>query len=430
MAEALDLIKNLHTERRRLVEQSRALLQRMEDDAGEFNGENQAQWERMNTKINDLGVRIEEVLGLAEHDKQMASQRERFSSAIGRPSSDGQDSNTWVREWLSGEGPSRIRADLGTVKMTRNEYGKTNIETHDLTVGVTTAGGYTVPQDFVNKLFEHMVAASGVRSAGATVIVAEDGRTTPVPKSTGYSTAGIVAEGGTIPESDPTFGQSTLTSYKYAFITQVSRELIEDTAVDLSGFLARDAGTAIGLGSGAHFATGSGTGQPLGVGGTGVAPAVGKTGASGQTTSVIGNDLIDLYHSVVEGYRRNGSWIMLDATLAAIRKIKDDSGASAGTGNYLWQPGLQAGAPDTLLGRPVYTDQGFPAMAANAYSVAFGDVGAYYVIRDVRGIQFDRSDDFAFNVDLASFRALLRTAGTRVIDGSAGALKFYRNAAA
>lgn len=68
-------------------------------------------------------------------------------------------------------------------------------------------------------------------------------------------------------------------------------------------------------------------------------------------------------------------------------------------------------------------------MAANAYSIAFGDFAAYYVIRDVVGIQFDRSDDFAFNLDLVSFRALLRTDGTRVLDGSAGAVKFYRNSA-
>ncbi len=66
MAEVLDLIKNLHTERSRLVEQSRALLHRIEEHSGEFNGENQAQWERMNTEINELGVRIEELLGGAE----------------------------------------------------------------------------------------------------------------------------------------------------------------------------------------------------------------------------------------------------------------------------------------------------------------------------------------------------------------------------
>lgn len=130
-----------------------------------------------------------------------------------------------------------------------------------------------MPSDFVERLWEHAVASSGVRLAGATVIVSDNGRTLPVPKTATYSTAGIVAEGGTIPESDPVFGQSSLTSYKYSFISQVSRELIEDTTVDLIGFLARDAGVAIGLGSGAHFATGSGTGQPLGVGGTGTAPA-------------------------------------------------------------------------------------------------------------------------------------------------------------
>lgn len=321
-------------------------------------------------------------------------------------------------------------ADLRSITTSRDQYGRTNIEQHDLTKGGGAgAGAELVPADFVAKLWEHAVNASGVRSAGATVITAEDGRSTPVPKTTTYSTAGLIAEGATVTESDPVFAQATLTTYKYGFTSQVSRELIEDSAIDLAGFLARDAGVAIGLGSGAHFATGTGTGQPLGVGGTGVAPAVGKTGATGQTVSVVGEDLIDLYHSIAGRYRTGGSWIMLDQTLGQVRKIRDASGASASTGNFLWQPGLQAGTPDTLLGRPVYSDQGFPAMAANAYSIAFGDFAAYYVIRDVVGIRFDRSDDFAFQNDLVTFRAILRTAGTRVLDGSAGSVKFNRNSA-
>jgi HK97 family phage major capsid protein len=428
MPGSMGVIRKLHNERRRLVEQSRALVERMEEDPNEYNAANKAQWERMNDEITSLGVRVDELLTADEDSREADSQRERFAPAIyGSDSAPGDDPNRWMREWFMGEGPRHILADLRSVKMTRDEFGRTIIEQHDLTKGTDTAGGFTVPGGFVAKLFEHMVASSGVRSAGATVVTAEDGRTSLVPKTSTYSTAGIIAEGVTITESDPVFAQASLTTYKYAFMTQVSRELIEDTAVDLIGFLARDAGTAIGLGSGAHFATGSGTGQPLGVGGTGVAPAVGKTGATGQTTTVLGEDLMDVYHSVVGRYRRNGSWICLDATLAQIRKIREGSGATAG--NFLWQPGLQAGTPDTLLGRPVFTDQAFPAMAANAYSVAFGDFASYYIIRDVRGIQFDRSDDYAFDRDTTTFRGLLRTAGTRVLDGSAGAVKFYRNSA-
>jgi HK97 family phage major capsid protein len=171
--------------------------------------------------------------------------------------------------------------------------------------------------------------------------------------------------------------------------------------------------------------TGTGTSQPQGVANS---PTVGKTGTTGQTLTVTGGDLIDLYHSVVSAYRRNGTWLMNDLSLAIVRKIRDDTGGT-GLGNFLWQPGLSAGAPDLLLGRPVVTDPNVAVMAANAYSIAFGDFSLFYTIRDVDGVRFERSDDFAFANDLVSFRAIIRTDGRQVVNGSASAVKFYRNSA-
>jgi HK97 family phage major capsid protein len=150
---------------------------------------------------------------------------------------------------------------------------------------------------------------------------------------------------------------------------------------------------------------------------------VGKTGATGQTATVLADDLIDLFHSVVTGYRASGSWLMRDATLASIRKIKT---GESGSVQYLWQPGLQAGAPDTILGRPVVTAPSMPTMAANAYSILFGDFSRHYVVRDVQGVRFERSDDYAFATDQITFRALLRTDGKRV---DLTAVKAYRNSA-
>ena len=137
---------------------------------------------------------------------------------------------------------------------------------------------------------------------------------------------------------------------------------------------------------------------------------------------------IALYHSVLPGYRANGYFVMNDSTAAYIRTLKDNTGG-AGIGNYLWKPGMTAGAPDTLLGRPVVFDPNMPVQAINAYSVAFGDFSEYFVIRDVDGIRFERSDDFAFANDLVTFRALLRTDSRQLVNGANGAVKFYRNGA-
>jgi len=113
-------------------------------------------------------------------------------------------------------------------------------------------------------------------------------------------------------------------------------------------------------------------------------------------------------------------------TAIAVTIAGSDSSGGAGIGNYLWQPGLVKGAPDTLLGRPVLTDPTIAAMAANADSIAFGDFSEYYAIRDVSGVRFERSDDFRFANDLVAFRALIRTDG-KPLDLTAA--KCYTNSA-
>ena len=115
------------------------------------------------------------------------------------------------------------------------------------------------------------------------------------------------------------------------------------------------------------------------------------------------------------------SWLMKDSTLAAVRKLKDT------TNQYLWQPSVQVGVPDTLLGKPVVTDPNVAAVALSAKSVAFGDFSAYFV-RQVNGVRFERSDDYAFNTDLVTFRALLRGDGLTV--DQTGAIKVFTGNAA
>lgn len=117
---------------------------------------------------------------------------------------------------------------------------------------------------------------------------------------------------------------------------------------------------------------------------------------------------------MIHGYRQNGTWMMADATVALVRKLKDS------TNQYLWSPGLISGEVDTLLGRPVVVDVNMPAATTGLKSVVFGDFSAYY-IRDVNGVRVERSDDFAFQNDLATFRFILRTDGD-LID-TTGAVK-------
>jgi len=421
MASTRELIRELHDSRRRDIEEQRAIFIEMEgslDDPG--NAERQAKWDALDGVIVDKGKRIEVMTSMLEHESEQAKQREKYSELFRSEAEDFAEHKAVedrIRTWMSASLPN---AEVYAPKAITLTW-----ETHDLVKGTTTAGGFTVPQDFVNELMTHLVEAAAVRQTNARVFQTAEGRDLPVPKTTAHGTAVLLTEGAALTEGDPAFGQVTLNAYKFGDLIQVSRELIQDTGVDLLGYLAEQAGEAIGNVTGTYFVTGTGTGQPQGIAN---APTVGKTGVTGQTLTWIANDIVDLYHSIVTRYRRNATWIMNDLTAAITRKIRDDTGG-AGLGNFLWQPGLQAGAPDTIFGRPVLTDPNMAVMAANANSVAFGDFSKYYAIRDVREIAFERSDDFAFANDLVSFRAIFRTDGKQIINGSAAAVKFYKNSA-
>jgi HK97 family phage major capsid protein len=132
--------------------------------------------------------------------------------------------------------------------------------------------------------------------------------------------------------------------------------------------------------------------------------------------------LISLYHSVISPYRQSSScgWVMNDTTASLVRRIKTADGV------YVWQPSVQVGGPDSILGKPVFIDPFIASPAANAESIAFGDWSAYFV-RYAGGIRFERSDEFRFDRDLVAFRGLLR-ADAALVDLT-GAIKTFTHSA-
>lgn len=435
MGTTLELIKELHDKRSDLVAKQREVHARIEGSIdGEGVAAEQEQWDRYDKDITELGQRINNLTAMSEHARQADEDREKFASLVAPPSevalaaeSFGERLRNFLRAGYSDKwAPRAIELSMKGLEMHHEPGMLTEVrEQHDLTKGTATDGAELIPTGFVRRLFEHMIAFSAIRQTNTLVLNTDSGENLLVPKTTSYGAATLIAEAGPILEDDPQFAQVTVGAYKFGQLIQVSRELIEDSAIDIVGFLARAAGRALGVATGAYYVTGTGSTQPQGIANS---PTAGVTGGAGSGLTVLANDLISLYHSVLPGYRSNGYWVMNDATAAFIRKIRDDTGG-AGLGNYVWQPGLTAGAPDTLLGRPVVFDPNMPVMAINAYSIAFGDFSEYFVIRDVDGVRFERSDDFAFANDLVTFRALLRTDSRQLVNGANGAVKFYRNGA-
>lgn len=407
------IVKRLQERRLALVAELRAIAEKALDDKRELSAEERGKSEAINAEIDDIGDRIKGFLDQAERSK---TQDEKFAELEGRTVESGKDQRA---QQGNAELRAFMRGDPGAPRyFEAKPDGPVNFR--DLVKGTTTAGGFTVPTSFFDRLMAHLIEVSAILRAGATVLNTTSGESIQVPKTTAHSAnAGIIAEAGSITESDPVFGQTTLGAFKYGIMIQVARELIEDTGVDLEGYLAMQAGRALGNGFGAHAITGTGTAQPFGVV---TQSTLGVTGGTGVGGAFTGDNLIDLHYSVIEPYRMSQAcvWLMRDATVGAARKLKSTDG------QYLWQPGLQAGAPDLLLGKRVVTDPNVAAVALSARSVAFGDFSQYFV-RLAGGVRFERSDEFAFGTDLVSFRALLRADGN-LIDLT-GAVKHFVGAA-
>lgn len=292
-------------------------------------------------------------------------------------------------------------------------------EARALSKGTAGAGGNTVPVTFETSLYEHLIETATLLRGGATVLNTSSGENLDMPVTTSHGTAALVAESGTIPQADPVFGKRTLGAYKYGDLILVPNELLTDTAVDLTGYLSRQAGRAVGNALGAHLVTGTGTSQPAGISTSTTLGVTGGTGVGGAPTF---DNLIDLMYSVIAPYRNspNAAWLIKDTTAGALRKLKDTSG------RYLWESSVTAGIPDRILGYPVLTDPYMPAVAVNAKSVIFGDLSTYYV-RLVNGIRFERSDEFRFDTDQVAFRCLVR--GDGLLLDQSGAVKHYVGAA-
>ena len=394
-----DELRRLHAARQQAWNEISAISDTAAAEGRDFTAEEEGSWVKGNAHLASLDERISVVL---DHEKRNAD----IEAALGRygtPEAPAAPAAVSIEDELRALGRGELRSVVVPA------------ERRDLTKGTSTAGGDTVPTSFYGQVWEHLIESSAILQAGATVLNTAAGENLEIPVTTAHSSGALIAEGGSLTESDPAFVKRTLGAYKYGLSIQASSELVADAGFDLLGYLARQAGRAVGNAMGVHMITGSGSSQPSGIV-TGA--STGVTGSASVSGAFTADNLIDLYFSVIAPYRNSSScaWIMKDATLGNVRKLKDSQN------QYLWQPSLIVGQPDTLLGKPVFTDPNVAAVALSAKSVIFGDISAYYA-RIAGGIRFERSDDFAFGTDLVTFRAIVRGDGT--LADRTGAVKLF-----
>jgi HK97 family phage major capsid protein len=203
-----------------------------------------------------------------------------------------------------------------------------------------------------------------------------------IPIETDTGTFGYVAEAAAFAESDPTVGRVILSAFKSGGIIKVSEELLQDSAFAVEPYLQRLAGRRYNVLEQTAHAAGTGSGQPKGIFVTtdvgGVAPLNVGGGASSSPV-ITGDDMIELFHKLARSYRDRAAFITGDTMVKMLRKLKGEDN------QYLWQPGLVAGQPDRILGRPVLVSDGAPAPAVSTVSIVFADL-SYYMIVDRLGL--------------------------------------------
>jgi HK97 family phage major capsid protein len=382
-----DYIRQQAEARAKAWEEAKALLDSAAAEKRDLTGEENQTYDRIMADLDSRSQVMETMKAQAEREERAAEAMKGFEAQV-------KPAVVSVPEINEAE---LIRS------LARGEIRSHSFEKRDVTKGST---GAPVPTDFYSQVV--MLAKTvGPMLETSTILNTAGGENLQIPSLSAYSTGTVTSEAGLIGESDPTFNAfKTLGAYKYSFLVQTSREMVEDSGVDLLGFLSQQTGIALGVAVNGGLTTGTGTVQPTGIitaAGSGI---TGGTGVSGAFTA---DNLIDLVYSVdTAGRTLPGTGFQMNAkAIAAVRKLKDNAG------QYLFSPSLTADARDLLLGYPLYENPAMADPATSAKSVIFGHLPSYFA-RTVGGLRLDRSDDYGFANDLISFRATMRVDGNLI----------------
>ena len=385
-------IQELREKRARLWEETKAFLDSHRGEDGLLSAEDDATYGKMESDITALGKEV------ARLERQEALDKE-LSKAVNEPITEKPMSPK--SDEKKGTASDEYRTSFWARMRSKSPLpGVLNA----LQIGDDSEGGYLVPDEYERTLVDALYEGNMFRQLAN--IIRSDSGDRKIPVVASHGSASWIDEEGVYPESDDSFTQLTLGAHKLGTMIKVSEELLNDSVFDLESYMTREFARRIGDKEEEAFFTGNGVSKPLGiladVGGAQVA----TTAAS--ATGVTGDELIDVYYALKTPYRKNAIWIMNDATVKAVRKLKDS------TGQYLWQVGLRAGDPDLLLGKPIRTSAFMPTPAAGAKTIAFGDYSHYW-IADRQGRSFKRLNELFAATGQVGFLATQRVDGKLIL---------------
>ena len=351
MSKILEMIEK----RNQAWEGAKAFVESKRDKDGLLSTEDAATYAAMEQKVKDYGAEIARL-------QEMEAMEQELAKPVNTPLT-GKPMSTTEKPEKTGRASEAYKQAMLTALRT-NFRQVSNV----LSEGVDANGGYLVPEEYDHRLIDILDEENVMRKLGTRITTSGEHK---INIAATKPAAAWIEEGGALTFGDATFDQIILDAHKLHVAIKVTEELLYDNAFNLENYIMQQFGKALANAEEDAFINGTGTGQPLGILAATGGADVGVTAKS--ATAITADELIDLIYSLKRPYRKSAAFLLNDQTLAAIRKLKDNYG------QYLWQPSLQAGEPDRILGYAAYTSPYFPAVAAGKPAVAFGDFSDYHI---------------------------------------------------
>lgn len=384
-------ILQLREKRAQLWDSTKAFLDSKRNENGLLSAEDTETYEKMEADVVNLGKEIDRLERQAVLDLELSKPT---SSAIRN------NPNGNIGEEKTGRAANEYKSAFWKTMRNKNSFDVQNA----LQIGTDSEGGFLAPDEFEKTLIESLEEQNIFRQLANIITTSSGDKKIPVVATKG--TASWVDEEGVIPESDDSFGQVSIGAYKLATMIKVSEELLNDSIFNLESYIAKEFARRIGAKEEEAFFIGDGIGKPTGVFNVTGGAELGVTAAG--VTAITLDEVMDLFYSLKSPYRKNAIFTMNDSTVKAIRKLKD------GNGQYIWQPSLTAGTPDTILNRPVRTSAYIPALGSAAKTIAFGDF-SYYWVADRQGRSFQRLNELYAATGQVGFKATQRVDGKLIL---------------
>ena len=389
----MNQILALREKRAKLWDSAKAFLDSKTAADGTVSAEDNATYDKMEADVVAMGQQIERMERQAALDHEL--NQPTTEPLVNRPGAGATNEKP-----KTGKAADAYRSAFWSVM--RDKAVPFEIK-NALKIGEDDHGGYLAPDEYERTLIEALEEQNIFRQLAHVITTSSGDRKIPVVASKG--TASWIDEEAAYPETDDTFGMLSIGAFKLATTIKVSDELLHDSVFDVASYIAKEFARRIGAAEEEAFFTGNGTGRPSGILNATGGAEIGVTSAGANITF---DDVIDLFYSLRAPYRRNAVFLMNDSTVRALRKLKN------GSGDYLWQPSVTAGTPDTILNRPVYTSAFMPALAASTKGVLFGDL-SYYWVADREGRTFQRLNELYAPTGQVGFLSSERVDGKLIL---------------